>query len=298
MSESRSELNDETRVEAYKEDHWREQDQLTNNLTDSGAEKFFDSENMPELPKSFLEGKGCCCCIDEGTVHRDNQTDNFFLAGSGILFPADSYDERLIAVAELLLKKEVGAITSHDGCGAGGIAWKKLTEGERNELEQEGIEDSDQYAKKWAKDLQAKMNELKSDETEEVDYDHISAADMSRRSEFHNARVTYFDLTGKFNPRKLGEKVPYGFVIDHGDIVSDTSEENIKKYPFAELDVTFNIAFGDHGFGEKFTETSPFVVVVVSGSAEELKEAEEKIKGLLPAEHKDKIKVDGFVFEG
>ena len=211
-------------------------------MTDSGAEEFFGPENMPELPQAFLEGKSCCCCIDEGAVHRDSQEDNFFLAGSGILFPADSYDERLMVVAELLLKKEVKTISSHDGCGAGGIAWdKRLTEEERNKLIQEGIKDADEYAKKWAKDLQAKMNELKSDEVDEVGYEHILAKDMSRRSEFHNARVTYFDLTGKFNPRKLGDKVPYGFVVDYGDVVGDTNKDDIKEYPFTELGVTYLI---------------------------------------------------------
>ena len=290
---------EDKRIEILKDKQWEAQDDLMIELNDSGAQEFFSLEKISELSSAFLEEKEHCRCIDEGTVHMNNQKDSLFIAGSGILFPAGSYDERLVKVAKLFLKQEVQTVTSHEGCGAAGIAWNTLTESEKAELQQEGVNDSDQYGKKWSMDLQAKMNELKDDNMKDIKHEYIFNREMSRSKEFHNARTVYFDLTGEFNPGKLGDVVPKGFVVDYGDVVSSNEDNEVQNYPFAELRVTFSIAFGDHGFGNRFTKDNPFIVVIISSSEKELEVIKERIESKeLPEEHKDNIKVDGFVFKG
>jgi hypothetical protein len=279
------------------DEEWEKQDSVANGLNEQGAEDFFTGEknNFPDLKSAFVEKKKCVCCMDEGTAHMKMEG-KLCMAGSGILYPASSYEERLQKVAKIYIKKEIRNITSHDGCGAAGIAWKALKDGERKDLNVKGINTPDEYGKKWAEDLKETINEIlrKENKGSVVRHDHIAGKEMVRPEEFHNARTVWFDCTGKFDPAKLGERIPKGFVIDDSEDAKYDNTKDSQEYPFVELAVAIQIALGDHGLNDKFSK-SPFTIVVVAPSAEVLEDMKKEITSRLPADKKDKIKVDGFV---
>ena len=89
-------------------------------------------------------------------------------------------------------------------------------------------------------------------------------------------------------------------MIDYGLGKTESKNEEEKKYAFVELKVAINIAFGHHGFGEKFTAENPFIIVVVSGNEAELNSLKKEIAQTIAQDeetkiHADKIKIDGFV---
>lgn len=293
---------------AHKDRRWNEQQLIKSKLLRQGAERFFSVSEMPEISGAFLPKKDVATCIDEGTAHMaetsidsdyPNLVAEYYIAGSGILYPAENWDKRLTRVAELLLSKGVKMVTSHEGCGAAKIAF------ERDQIDHERMM-PDEYGKKWAQELVIRMNELLTQKNEEANvvYKHITAEQMARPKDFHIARVAYIDGTGQFNPDELedvdtGEKVaPMGFVTDYGnnELFAQTSEE--RNYPFAEVGVEINIAL-EHGFNDKFTKHHPFVLVIVgqdNKQLEELKEAvRKKVIDILPPEKQAVVKIDGFV---
>jgi hypothetical protein len=271
-----------------KDKAWEKQQGMMEKIYDQGAEGFLrDAEGMD---KAFETEKKCVCCMDEGTAHMDIKG-KFEMAGSGILYPAASWEERLDKVADLLLDMGIEEVTSHEGCGAAKLACKR-----------DGIqtEDPDAYGKKWSKDLQRALQAKKSGQ-ETVSYHHIEAGKMVRDKDFHEARVAWFDATGKFNPGALGENAPLGFVIDYKHDTQNAIKDEEKVYPFVELRIALlDIAFkADHGFGQKFDVSNPFVVVVMGEEGSEtdmLKERVTKfIDGLgLSKEMRSAIRIDGF----
>src|SRR5262249_38272293 len=70
------------------------------------------------LRQAFAPGKERITCIDAGVVMAGTGKRSLALAGSGILFPARSWEERLERVADLCLAMGVREVTSHEGCGA------------------------------------------------------------------------------------------------------------------------------------------------------------------------------------
>lgn len=271
--------------ELLKFEEWSKQQSLMDRLISQGADKFLDIETIPNLDSSFVGQKKCVCCMDEGTADMNGDT-KLAMAGTGILYPASSWKERLDRVANLYIQHGIEVVTSHDGCGAAGIAWKK-----DGGLEGTGINTSDEYGKKWVNELQIEINEkLRADSStnKSVDSQHILSDDMVRPAQFHNARVTWFDATSKFNPHVLGDQVPKGFLIDY-KVSADDSE---KDYPFAELQVAINIALGDHGFGKRFSTENPFTIVVISNSQVELDEIKDRIQQMISV-YNGVVKVDG-----
>lgn len=178
-----------------------------NSLKEQGAASFYSKENMPDIDRAFSKNKDTVVCMDEGCACMKFEEDESVMgfAGSGILYPAKNWQERVERVAELLHQKGLKTITSHDGCGAAGIAYKR--DGGK---EGTGFDSSDEYGKKWSKDLTQVLRSL-CDKGENIGYRHIDSKEMVRPESFHNARAVYLDATGEFNPGRL-EKTPQRFL--------------------------------------------------------------------------------------
>ncbi len=162
-------------------------------------------------------------CMDEGTPG------GIHMAGSGIL------DKR--AATELVRRAGVTGISSHAGCGAAALFARR-----------EGLDPSkaDEYGIVWAKEL--------ADDAGVPYVGHIGSESMARPAELHIARVAYFDGTGQFDPSQVKD-LPSGFVISR----------KFMEAPYAkqEADIAVSIALGEHGFGDRLTEESPFYLVAV-----------------------------------
>ena len=157
------------------------------------------------------------------------------LAGSGILCQDD---------APLTLAGKVDGIYSHEECGAAALYAR------RNGLD---TSDSDQYGVEWAKKLAEKLG---------VPYKgHIGMDEMRRPSGQHIALVTYYDGSGCFDPSRLGE-LPPGFVISRSLLEPEYAKQ--------ELEISINIALGEHGLGKRFIPMTPFIVVPIGHPADEL----------------------------
>lgn len=254
-------------------------------LSELGAAEYFKRE-FPDLPHAFSDRQKCVCCMDEGTAHKDiNGEMKFAIGGSGILYPANNESERLEKVAKILIERGVTNITSHGGCGAAGLAYRRdFPDVNAHENLAEKIED---YAKAWSDKLADKIREL----GHAAERTRILAEDMERPVEFHNARVVYFDGVGGFNPNKeIG--LPMGFVIERAYLPAEYSAE--------ELKIAANIAFGHHGFGELFSQDNPFVIIAMARTAGEADNLKKEIADTL-AENENykngKIMIDGIVVE-
>ena len=259
---------------------WEAQKDDLKLLNSLGAEKFL-SQEFPDLKHAFCHELTCVVCMDEGTAHKDvNGEGKFCLAGSGILLPADSEEKRLELAARLMIEHSITNITSHSGCGAAGLAYKR--DFPSATLDAQAIED---YAVAWSKKLAEKINELQ----HEAEPSHITADEMVRPAEFHNARVVYFDGIGGFNPNKEID-LPMGFVIERKFVSAD--------YAAAELSVAANIAFGGHGLGNLFTASEPFVVIAMASSEDEMNKLKNEAAEVLKDNENfkaGKIKIDGVV---
>jgi len=196
----------------------------------------------------------CVHCIDERTPG------GLHSAGAGILRPKED-------VIEEYRKAGVTKVTAHAGCGAAVLYCRR-----------EGLDESkaDEYARDWAKDIADALG---------VPYEYIGFEEMKGPAEFHIARTAYYDETASFNTDKV-DGIPPGFVISRGNQSKDDS--------LAELGVSLSIAFGDHGYGELFTEDDPFVIVAIGKSEHDLAETLREIKELTHP-YGEKVQVDGFV---
>lgn len=218
------------------------------------------AESLPNIKDAFDLSKHrigkaerCICCMDEGTpwgIHS---------AGSGILLSPDELD--------LYFKlANPDCISSHDGCGAAKIFAK------RNGI---APEQADAYAKKWAEDVANKKG---------IRHIHLSAEEMKRPS-FHDARICYYDGTGRFNYEGV-EGLPKGFVVSRRYMTPKSS--------LAEDGVAGAIAFDDHGYDSLLTENEPFMFVAIGEDEQQLTVLKSEITGL---NHPfgNKVIFDGFV---
>jgi len=238
-------------LEKIKQKAFKEYQEIMEQIYADGFSKY--AEKLDNLNEAFEGCDNCVRCVDEGTpggVHS---------AGSGIL-----RDEN--EVIESFKKAGVKKITSHDGCGAAAY-YAKL-----NDLDSTK---SDEYGKEWSQKIATALD---------IPYEHIDASDMNRSIEFHNARISYYDGTGKFDYSKV-EGLPPGFIISRNIQSLDVSLE--------EVGISQQIALGDHGFGELFSQDNPFLIVAIAESEEALAELKEELSNLenLPKT----VTIDGFV---
>ena len=272
------EYEKEQGLEQAKQLAWEIGNECLELLLENGSEKYF-KQKFPNLKLAFVKEMTAVVCIDEGCAHKDyNGKGKLTLAGAGILFPAQSEEKRIKIVAGLFSALGIKDVTSHEGCGAVGLAYQRDFPGSK--ISKEGLE---AYGKDWVR----KIIEARARAGHEANAEHIVAEDMERPSEFHTARVVYFDAVGGFNPNKEVD-LPKGFVISKRHIPG--------AYPFEELKVAVNIAFGHHAFGKLFTEKMPFVVVPLANDEAELEALKAEIKNKLENnENFFKIKIDGVV---
>jgi len=285
-------------LQEIKDNDWNIGNQLMSKIISLGSELYFSAQNIKDFDKAFHEKgrKDSVCCMDEGTAQINNpEVAIMGMGGSGILFPASSREDRLKRVSNLYLKLGIREITSHDGCGAANIAWKAA--GEKSGT---GFDDPDEYGKKWSNDLQSMMQEISK---EKIKFRHIASDEIVRKMEYHNARSVWFDATGRFNPDKLekpeNEKqvLPKGFLIDYGNVVTFAENDVEKNYPFDELKIALEIAFGHHGFNNKFTKENPFTIFIPAESKEQLVKIKKEVEQFVDRfDFEDRVIVDGFVF--
>ena len=211
-------------------------------------------KHLENLELAFSSKNHCVCCMDEGTPG------GFHSAGSGILREEEE-------VLSAFKNAGVTEITSHDGCGAAGLYVKAHN---LDPLK------ADEYGKEWSKKIAAKLG---------VPHRHISFSEMNRPKDFHISRVAYYDGTGAFDYSKVKE-LPAGFIISRAIQTNGTS--------IAEASVAFNIATGDHGFGNLVNKENPFIIVAVAKDKEQLDLLMNELEEVKRATN-DQIKIDGFV---
>lgn len=186
------------------------------------------------------------------------------IAGEGILLP----EEDLAWFVEKYQGK-IKTVTSHDDCGAAGVAFRKNPQG-KERADELGVD----FAKKLAKKLGA-------------EYRHIPFEKMT--GEIHNERFVCFDGTGKFNPATLKE-MP-GHFISHG-YGFGLGRGYLKK----EIEILTGIALGDHGFGKRFDGKEKFYILLSAKNAEQLEDLSEVAKKAVENFGR-KVEVIGFIHE-
>lgn len=157
----------------------------------------------------------------------------------------------------------------HEGCGA----VRGVYAGAKNITAEEAEAD----ALAWAKELEA---ELGGDGEIEI----LPVAPK----EFHNAQCAYIVFTENFNVQAAGEVLSPGFVISGTAVDMD--------HVAAQVGVAVSIAFGSHGFGDRFTKEHPFVLVVVANTEMDVQKiASDPVLQGLVAENNGRVKIDTFV---
>ncbi|MFA6338459.1 MAG: hypothetical protein WCW87_00120 [Candidatus Paceibacterota bacterium] len=244
-----------------KNQKFNEQESIMSQIYNIGFAEYI--KTLSDFTDSFNLGKNkfprenfinCLCCMDEGTpwgVHS---------AGSGILLSDDTF-EKYFADAKL------DAISSHDGCAALKV-WAA----------QQGIppEDADEKAKLWYEKIAKEKG---------ISHIHISAEEMARPAEFHDARVCYYDGTGRFNYLSV-KGLPEGFVVSRKYLGKDHSLE--------ECGIALSVAFGHHGFGDLLTSSKKFLIIAIGQSEKDLDNLKAELSEL-KHEFGDKVAIDGFV---
>ncbi len=262
---------------------WESWDNEIRLLKAEGAAVYFPRE-FPDLNRSFAKEVHCVVCMDEGTAHKDvNGEAKFCMAGSGILYPAANEEERVQKVAKLFLDLDVNHLTSHSGCGAVGLAYRR--DNPNLNPKEVKVEEIENYAKEWVRKVADEMGRM----GHEIEVSHIAASEMERPEKFHNARLVYFDGKGGFNPN-IERGLPMGFVVERKYL----SAEYVAK----ELKVAVDIAFGPHGLGELFTDEKPFIIVVFANDETELSALKEEVEKVLEDNEHFKAKrvsIDGLI---
>ncbi|MFA5926625.1 MAG: hypothetical protein WCT32_01950 [Patescibacteria group bacterium] len=209
-------------------------------------------DSVSGIVRAFESSDRSIRCIDEGTPG------GIHLAGSGILLNLEDAEK---------VFKAAGAtgVYTHEECGAAKLYAK-----------QEGLdpEYADEYCREWVNSLSSNIK---------VPYKgHISIGEMHRPSGLHTARVAYYDGTGLFDYSALPE-LPAGFTVSRKYLSADYAQK--------ELEISVSIALGDHGFNNLFSANNPFVIIVLTSSADEVSELMAEAK--LVAQGKEKVRVEG-----
>lgn len=181
-------------------------------------------EGLPNRLQAFQLKDTNLRCIDEGCPG------GLHMAGSGCLYERAAED----------LKGKITGIWTHESCGAA----KLYVESKKIDTK-----DPDSVADAEAKKLADKLG---------VPYHgRIPLSEMKRPPTLHDARVIYYDGTGKWEPTQV-PGLPKGFMISR-KLISDPG------YAKAEVEVAIGIAMGDHGLGHQFTGKSPLYICCVGG---------------------------------
>lgn len=250
---------------------WREsQKNFILNLLRQGQNMQEIMESLPGFKEAFTSELDEIDCSDERVPAQSGK--KIGLAGQLILAGEDeinSFIERH--------KGRIKKVNSHDNCGAAGLKYAEMVQ--KGEALPEGVTDGDSLGVCHSKSFAEKLG---------AEYNNIDKDEMT--GDIHNARAICFDGTGRFNP-SLVKEMPVCFVCSApGFGLSD----NYCKTELATL--IGKVAFGSHGFGDRFTGENPLYIFVSAKDKKDLKRlmevAEEGIK-----EFGERVKVEGFVAE-
>ena len=212
-------------------EYWQESQLVFSKIYKYGVRDYVDSLPSSVLRMAFNLHDRSLRCIDEGTPG------GIHVAGSGILLSVEEKQVELTKVMSELRTAGVDGVYSHKGCGAARL-YAETVKGQPDK--------SDEYAVNWGQKLARDLN---------VPYKgHI--VELSRPQEFHNARIIYYDGSGKFDPFRIKE-IPDGFIISRYYLDGGYAKE--------ELGIALSIALGHHGFGDKFTHDDPLIVSPIEG---------------------------------
>jgi len=241
---------------------------------------------IANLRQAFVRDDERITCIDAGVVMAGSGKSGLVLAGSGILFPAGSWEERLARVADLCLAAGVREVTSHEGCGAAALAYER--DGRPSEHPT-----SDHYGQAWSRSLQERLSGRC---RRPAAYRHIAAGEMARPMAFHDCRVTWLDCTGRFTPGNLSGQLPQGYLVDRGDVIRHAVTAEERRYPLVELAISIGLALGAVGFGERFTPEEPFLVVVVADGEEDQAVLRQELDDVV-APYVGRVRIDGLLVD-
>lgn len=238
-----------------RQEAWEAQDQIIVPIVKSGIQKYV--ETLPDLYKAFALQDRTVRCTDErtpGGIH---------IAGSGILLGERVFD--------LLQNADVTGITSHHDCND--VRFYAQEKGFNTER-------ADEYGKAWAEELALKLN---------VPYQgHIKSEQLVGSPNFHHARITYYDGTGRFDPSRISG-LPSGFVINRRYVHSDDAKK--------EMSMAASVVLGEQGSGDLFTKHTPFLVVVIGdeNTADySLGALKQELQGF-EENYNSRVRVDGFM---
>ncbi|MDO8493259.1 MAG: hypothetical protein Q7S19_01805 [bacterium] len=220
-------MNTPEKNEHGQDNSWQESQALFSTIHRMGLRSYL--EGLSNLSEAFNLQDRSVRCIDEGTPG------GIHIAGSGILLDTKDNEAKLVRVIEELRGAGVDGVYSHEGCGAAALYAEKVMDNPA------GAKD---YAIKWAEELASELG---------VPYrGHIEK--LSRPKEFHNARIAYFDGSGKFDPFRIKD-IPDGFIVSRYYLDRDYAKE--------ELAIALSIAFGHHGLEDRFTKDDPFIIAPI-----------------------------------
>jgi hypothetical protein len=171
--------------------------------------------------------------------------------GGGVL---RNEDIQSIAADYIKLAQDIDVIevvvTSHDSCGACKLSGKTADE-----------------QKTYYESLAAAIEKAGLN----VKIEHIGPKSEEGRKlkDMHIERAVYYPTMPVYNPQKI-EKLPTGFVISRGVFSEGKSGS---AYGKANVSVALSIAFGDHGFGHKFSAKQPFTLMAIGHDDNSLQQA-------------------------
>ncbi len=241
---------------------WKKEEDLVKKIVDAGSAQelynsILDKEKMTPTGGSILE----IICMD-GRLDETNKGGSVYArdGGSGILRDADGLEKIADGYARVAMELGVETIrlTSHGDCGAWSLSGKNKEEGEKyyNLLR-------DTIAKKIEEaDLSVNVvleyipNEEKDKEGRGLRFPHIE-------------RAVYYVQAPSFNSQ-MAPGLPAGFVISREYFAPD--------YAMVNVAIAIKIAFGGHGFGERFSVAQPFLLVAVADSKEKMEEGKKELE--------------------
>jgi hypothetical protein len=207
------------------EQQWKAQCDLAERFAQEGLSMLADARSVFKLPNRDLG------CIDEGVAELVGIHD----AGSAILRPDEQTGKDY--------KGKVTGIWIHEGCGAAALAFSRLPDTEKVNYGNDVLRYAEYKARRLAGLLRVPFKGT------------IPLSQISRPPEFHNALATYYDATGLFNPNGAPE-LPKGFIISRR-FLSDM------RYAQEQVRLSFGIAAGSHGYGNRIKQDAPFFVFVL-----------------------------------
>lgn len=182
-------------------------------------------------PQGFCPGIGC---MDEGASKIKSAPPAVRLAGSGALLH-HHLDASQEAMVKIMDEHDLGYISWHKDCGAGAVLAEQLGR---------PAAEGDQMIKGFAESV-AKVSGAE-----------VVQSPLYRPPHQHVAVCHYY--TGTRIAPHLGG-LPAGFVTSH--FVLEGIDADYGKH---ELAMAAGIAFGPHGFGDLFTEDTPYTIVVIA----------------------------------